>query len=73
MLRMSSHDGAVLARVAKYSRFTQERRRSWLHDVSPEAETVGTILISGDTAGASQDCILAAESIRQWAAEERRA
>jgi hypothetical protein len=55
----------------KYSKMEPVRRRHMLDKASPEAQVIGTIVISGNYKGASPDQVRAARDIEKWADEER--
>ena len=70
MVALNSSDAAILARVAKYSRFAPVRRRKMLQKASPEAQAIGNIVITRDYNAATPDYARAARDIVEWAAEE---
>ncbi len=67
MVRLSTTDAAILARVAKYRTRSPQRSRDLLTHAGEDAKVIGDLLIRDRAEGADDDHLRAADDIRRWA------
>lgn len=72
MCRFTTYEAAALAMVARFYRFSEERRLAMVDDCSDNAKETAKGLIYGIDLSMSKDVVQAVDSINLWLGKSKR-
>ena len=70
MIRLSTRDASILARVAQYDRLPRAERLLMLREAGPTARKIGMIVIGASSEG-TPEIKKAARALKLWAQKNR--